>query len=142
MAVNVFNPLFHNFLAVSFLKFLGTMHEISLVKSIFSTLEEEFPGELDKIRGIYLRVGLLSNVQPILMQNAFEAVLEEEPRFQQTTLHVEVLPILIYCDQCHATTEVKNYTFVCSCGNPSNTIVQGEELMISKVEFEEGEEVN
>ncbi|ARK12830.1 hydrogenase maturation nickel metallochaperone HypA [Fibrella sp. ES10-3-2-2] len=113
------------------------MHEISLVRNIFRTLEDEFPTDVNRIRGIYLKAGLLSNVQPILMQNAFAAVLEDEPKYQQTSLHVEVLPILIYCDVCDKTTEVQQYKFVCSCGKPSRNVVQGEELLISKVEFED-----
>jgi hydrogenase nickel incorporation protein HypA/HybF len=112
------------------------MHEISLVRNIFRTLEDEFPGEMSRVRGIYLSVGLLSNVQPVLMQNAFAAVLEDEPRYRETTLHVEVLPILIHCPSCDVTVEVRNYHFVCSCGRPSREIVQGEELLISKVDFE------
>ena len=118
------------------------MHEISLVRNIFKTLEDEFPGEIYKVRGIHLTVGLLSNVQPILMQNAFEAVLEDEPRYNKSTLHVEVLPVLIHCGECDKTTEVINYKFVCSFGKPSRNIVQGEELLISKVEFAEEEIIN
>lgn len=113
------------------------MHEISLVRNIFKTLEDEFPGEIERVRSIYLTVGLLSNVQPILMENAFAAVLEDEPRYNKSSLHVEVLPVLIYCDDCDATTEVLQYRFVCSCGKPSRKIVQGEELLITKVEFAE-----
>jgi hydrogenase nickel incorporation protein HypA/HybF len=71
------------------------------------------------------------------MQNAFDAVLAEEPKYKKTSLNVTVLPILIYCDACKATTEVKQYKFVCECGNPSNNVIQGEELLISKVEFED-----
>jgi len=111
------------------------MHEISLVRNIFRTLEGEFPADINRVRGIYLKAGLLSNVQPILMQNAFVAVLEDEPRYQQTTLYVEVLPILIHCDDCNKTTEVQQYRFICSCGKPSRNVVQGEELLIHKVEF-------
>jgi hydrogenase nickel incorporation protein HypA/HybF len=111
------------------------MHEISLVRNIFKTLEDEFPGEIGKVRGIHLSVGLLSNVQPILMQNAFEAVLIDEPKYNQASLLVEVLPVLIHCSECDRTTEVRDYKFVCSCGRPSREIVQGEELLISKVEF-------
>lgn len=111
------------------------MHEISLVRNIFKTLEDEFPGEINNVRGIHLTVGLLSNVQPILMQNAFEAVLADEPKYEKTTLHVDLLPVLIYCDDCDITTEVQQYRFVCGCGKPSRNIVQGEELLISKVEF-------
>jgi len=111
------------------------MHEISLVRNIFKTLEDEFPGQVEKVRGIYLRVGLLSNVQPVLMQNAFEAVLLDEPFYNRSSLHVEVLPVLIHCDDCDKDSEVLNYKFVCTCGKPSKNIIQGEELLISKVEF-------
>jgi hydrogenase nickel incorporation protein HypA/HybF len=113
------------------------MHEISLVRNIFRTIEDEFPGEIDRVRGIHLTVGLLSNVQPVLMQNAFDAVLEDEPLYNKTSLHVEVLPILIHCDECNKDIEVHHYKFICSCGKPSRNIIQGEELLISKVEFEE-----
>lgn len=113
------------------------MHEISLVRNIFKTLEEEFPDKFARIRTIYLKVGLLSNVQPILMQNAFEAVLEDEPRYSKTSLQVEVLPILLKCDYCGSITNVEQYKFVCTCGKPGKNIVQGDELMISKVEFED-----
>ncbi|MEO8763439.1 MAG: hydrogenase maturation nickel metallochaperone HypA [Ginsengibacter sp.] len=113
------------------------MHEISLVRNIFKTLEDEFPGEIERVRAIHLRVGILSNVQPILMQNAFDAVLQDETRYNKASLFVEVLPVLIHCDECNATTEVHHYKFICSCGKPSRNIVQGEELLISKVEFTE-----
>jgi len=40
------------------------MHEISLVRNFFKTLEDQFPGEIDRVRDIHLTVGVLSNVQP------------------------------------------------------------------------------
>ncbi|MCU0469146.1 MAG: hydrogenase maturation nickel metallochaperone HypA [Arcicella sp.] len=113
------------------------MHEISLVRNIFRTLEEEFPQDIPKVRTINLTVGLLSNVQPILMQNAFQAVLEDEPRYQKTSLNVTVLPILIQCSECQKISEVEQYRFICPCGKPSRNVIQGEELLISSVDFEE-----
>jgi len=113
------------------------MHEISLVRNILNTLTDEFPEKVQQIIRIHLKAGILSNVQPILMQNAFEAVIEDEPKFSGIKLEVEVMPILIYCDECHATTQVEQYKFVCSCGRPSKNIIQGDELMISQVEFNE-----
>lgn len=113
------------------------MHEISLVRNIFSTLENEFPDRINILRTIYLRVGLLSNVQPVLMQNAFAAVLADEPRYAHTRLEVEVLPIIIKCTHCKTETVVEQYRFLCGqCQQPSNNLIQGDELMISKVEFE------
>jgi hydrogenase nickel incorporation protein HypA/HybF len=94
------------------------MHEISLVRNIFRTLEEEFPNDMDRVRKIHLKVGLLSNVQ-------------------KTSLYVEVLPILIHCDECDKTSQVQQYRFVCACGKPSRNVVQGEELLISNVEMDD-----
>ncbi|KPM49735.1 hydrogenase maturation nickel metallochaperone HypA/HybF [Jiulongibacter sediminis] len=113
------------------------MHEISLVRNIFNTLEAEFPDDFDRIKTIHLKAGILSNVQPILMQNAFEAVLEDQPKYRHTSLEVNVVPVKIYCDDCHKETEVIQYKFVCSCGKPSRNVIQGDELLISKVDFTE-----
>lgn len=111
------------------------MHEISLIQNIFTTLEETFPGRMDRLACIRIKAGLLSNVQPALMQSAFDAVVATEPAYEGIKLEVEVTPILIYCDDCKKTTEVIDYRFICECGKPSRKIVQGEELMISEVEF-------
>ncbi len=113
------------------------MHEISLVRNIFNTLEDEFPEKVNNLRGIYLTVGVLSNVEPMLMQSAFDAVRQDEPRYAKTSLHVEVLPVKIKCNACNEESEVVQYKFICkNCGRPSNNVVQGEELLITKVEFE------
>ena len=98
------------------------MHEISLVKNIFKTLGDQFPGEIDRVRAIHLTVGVLSNVQPILMQNAFYAILEDQPIYNKASLHVDVLPILIHCDECNKDVEVHHYKFICSCGKPAEIL--------------------
>ena len=114
------------------------MHEISLVRNIFRTLEAEFEQkELDKLSQIDLKVGLLSNVEPILMQNAFEAVAQDEQRFLDAKLMVNVVPIIIKCDLCGDVSEVKNYSFKCQNGHPTKNIIQGEELTIERVHFDE-----
>lgn len=116
------------------------MHEISLVRNIFNTLEDEFPNRMGKLRGIYLTVGELTNVQPLLMQSAFDAVLLDEPRYNKASLHVKVLPIKINCAACGVETEVQQYKFICAqCKSPSSEVIQGEEMLITQVEFEDAE---
>ena len=115
------------------------MHEISLVRNIFNTLEAEFSQEeLQRLSAIDLKVGLLSNVEPTLMQSAFEAVTSAEEKHQQVKLKVEIVPIKIHCQSCDSHSFIKNYKFVCSnCGQPSNNVVQGTELLIHRVHFNE-----
>ncbi|RMG32072.1 MAG: hydrogenase maturation nickel metallochaperone HypA [Bacteroidetes bacterium] len=118
------------------------MHEISLVRNIFSTLEEEFsPEELERLTAIELKVGLLSNVEPRLMQNAFEAVTESAQKYTHVTLSVEVVPIEILCRHCNTHSLVEQYKFVCKqCGRPSSEVVHGTELLIHRVHFAPEEE--
>ena len=113
------------------------MHEISLVRNIFNTLESEFSKEeLDTMTAIHLRVGLLANVEPILMQNAFEAVTTAEEKYQTVQLNVELIPIEIHCEDCDNNSTIENYKFACStCGKPNNNVVKGTELLIHQVQF-------
>jgi hydrogenase nickel incorporation protein HypA/HybF len=113
------------------------MHEISLVRTIFRTLDDNFSDEeLERVIAIDLKVGPLANVEPVLLQNAFEAVVEEdEIRFKNVILRVNKVPILIQCPDCNQITEVHNYRFVCACGKPCGNVVQGNELLIERVEM-------
>lgn len=115
------------------------MHEISLVRTIFRTLEETFSAEeLGRLKAIELKVGPLANVETVLLQNAFDAVVEEdEVRFKGVALRVHLVPVLIQCLDCGQITEVHNYRFVCQCGKPCANVVQGNELLIERVELEE-----
>ncbi|PHN03821.1 hydrogenase maturation nickel metallochaperone HypA/HybF [Flavilitoribacter nigricans] len=115
------------------------MHEISLVRSIFNTLEAEFSAEeLGRLNTIELQVGLLSNVEPVLMQNAFEAVTTAENKFREVSLRVNTVPIEIHCADCGVNSTISDYKFVCaSCGRPNNNVVKGMELLIHRVHFDE-----
>lgn len=115
------------------------MHEISLVRSVFNTLEAEFSSEeLQRLTSIKLKVGLLSNVEPLLLHNAFSAVTDAENKFQGVELQVETVPIEIYCEACDAQSVIEQYKFVCaSCGLPNNNVIKGMELLIHQVDFAE-----
>mgnify|MGYP001796691380 CR=1 FL=1 len=114
------------------------MHEISLIRNIFNTLEAEFSTtELDKLTAIDLKLGLLSNVEPTLMQNAFEAVTSAEDKFQEEKLNMEIIPIEIYCSDCDVHSTIEQYKFACKdCGRPNNNVVKGTELLIHRVHFD------
>lgn len=111
------------------------MHEISVVRNIFNTLEDAYPDRYNSITRVEIEAGLLSNIQPILIQNAFEALKLDEPKLADVDLEVRLLPIIAHCTECQKDFEVVQHRFICPCGTPSKTIVQGEELQISKVEF-------
>lgn len=112
------------------------MHEISLVRTIFRTLESNFSAEeLNNLTAVDLKVGKLSNVEPLLMQSAFEAVVQAEQKYQGVQLNIHVVPIVVHCEPCDKSNEINDYKFVCACGKPSRNIVQGTELLIEKAHF-------
>ena len=114
------------------------MHEIYLVKNIIQILEEEFSsGDLDQLRAIDLKVGELSNAEPQLMQNAFKALTETSKKYQSVKLNIEMIPISIYCQDCNSYTIIDNYRFICTCGRSNNNVVQGMELTIHRLHFDE-----
>ena len=114
------------------------MHEISIINSIVRTLEVTFkPAKLEKMTAIYLKIGPLSNIEPQLLHNAYEAYYQHDQRYQRVCLHIESTPLQIRCQSCDHITNVKNYHFICEkCYTPSKQIIQGEEMLIHKVEFE------
>lgn len=111
------------------------MHELPLVREIVETLEAEYPQKFDAIVKVTVEAGLLSNIQPILIQNAFEALRLDDRRLQEIDLEVVLLPIIAHCASCEKDFTVQYNRFVCSCGAPSRKLIQGDELRISRVEF-------
>ncbi|MCF6308620.1 MAG: hydrogenase maturation nickel metallochaperone HypA [Flavobacteriaceae bacterium] len=115
------------------------MHETSIVNSIVKTLEMEFEAEkLDKMSAIYLKVGKLSNIEPRLLHNAYTAKYPCGTKFHRVKLHIESTEVKIQCETCKHITEIENYKFLCEkCERPSKNLIQGEEMLIHKVEFDD-----
>lgn len=113
------------------------MHEISLVRNIFNTLEAEFSEQdLENLEAIDMKVGLLSNIEPVLMQNAFKAVTTAEEKYETVQLNMELIPIEVHCSECGVNSRIEQYKFACRlCGKPNNNVVKGTELLIHQVHF-------
>ncbi|MDA8871604.1 hydrogenase maturation nickel metallochaperone HypA [Flavobacteriaceae bacterium] len=113
------------------------MHETSIVNSIIRTLEQEFEAEkLNKMKSIHLKVGILSNIEPRLLYNAYDASHMMNPKYQNVKLEIEMTELKIQCEVCDHITDVQKYRFICdNCQKPSKNVIQGEEMLIHKVEF-------
>ena len=113
------------------------MHETSIVNSIIRTLEQEFEAEkLNKMKSIHLKVGILSNIEPRLLYNEYDASHMMNPKYQNVKLEIEMTELKIQCEVCDHITDVQKYRFICdNCQKPSKNVIQGEEMLIHKVEF-------
>lgn len=111
------------------------MHEVAIIQDILRTLEDKYSDKIKAIKKVEIEAGLLCSVQPILIQNAYEAMIASEPKFANIELDVKLLPIIAYCKKCNVNFEVIRHKFVCECGEPTRSIIQGEELRISRIDF-------
>jgi hydrogenase nickel incorporation protein HypA/HybF len=114
------------------------MHEISLVRSLFRTLEDQLSAEeLTRLQAIHLEVGVLSGIEPMLLDNAYQVLRDNSP-YADVVLHVRSVPISVWCDTCEETFSVTRQRFICpTCHTASNQVRTGEELMIRQVELAE-----
>ncbi len=114
------------------------MHEVSLINNVIRSLETEFTQEeLAKLVKIDMQIGVFANVEPILMQNAFEAVKQSSQKFKNVVLDIESIPIRIFCDNCKIESIITDYNFRCSkCLTPNNNLISGTELVIKTVHFD------
>jgi len=120
------------------------MHEISICESILNGIESELnKGDLEKIREIYLKVGVLSCVEPEILMHVFSFMIVDTP-FQNSKLHIDLVEVQAECKNCGHNFRVEKYKFVCpACGEPVANITEGKELLIHKIILEEEhEEVN
>ena len=84
------------------------MHETSIVNSIIRTLEQEFEAEkLNKMKSIHLKVGILSNIEPRLLYNAYDASHMMNPKYQNVKLEIEMTELKIQCEVCDHITDVQ-----------------------------------
>ncbi len=113
------------------------MHELSLVRHMISILEAQYPrDQLASLQVIDLKIGMMSNVEPQLLLNAFAAVTKSKTRYRQVQLNIELVPVRIHCIPCNRESTVENYRFVCAfCGQPNNHLISGTELLIDRVHF-------
>jgi len=114
------------------------MHEISIARSMIRSLEDELEArQMNVLREIVLEVGELSCVEPILMQNAWEAV-TLGTGYEKVELQIEKIRTEVYCSVCDKNFYVHQHRYVCpDCQTPSNQIIRGNELNIRQVKLDE-----
>ena len=113
------------------------MHELSvcqgLLREVARVAAENDAVAVDRI---VLRVGALSGVEPPLLQRAFE-VARTGTLAASAELEIREGPVVVHCRQCGSRGEVAVNRLVCpGCGDWRVQVVEGEELLLLKVDIE------
>lgn len=114
------------------------MHEVSICQGVINSLEEEMEEEkLEQVREIHLKVGVLSCVDPSILKHVYTFMIVDMP-LQHSVLETQLVDVLAECKPCGKEFKVDKYKFVCpECGLPLSKIIEGNELQIHKIVFEE-----
>jgi hydrogenase nickel incorporation protein HypA/HybF len=111
------------------------MHELSIAMSIVEMAEEYTTA---KITAVHLKLGPLSGVVKIALENAF-SLAREGTILETANLIIEQMPIVAHCPKCAADRTLPSMqSFLCPvCETPLSEIIHGRELEVVALEIEE-----
>ena len=111
------------------------MHELSLVESLVTALEEIARQEgWGRIQGVRLRLGALRQVVPEVLEFCFQGAIPGTP-LAGAALELEEVPALFRCVGCGG--EVPLGGRCPACGGPGGEMISGLEWEIVSVDVEE-----
>jgi len=133
-----------------------TSYALMIVDAVMEALKERNL-EGAKVKKIFLRVGELSLIDPIALQNAFDALTADIPSLSGAKLEIEIVPAKIKCKNCGRVWSFKElypelkenipiihlYPHIVAellkcpkCGSTDTEILQGDEFQVIGFEVE------
>jgi len=113
------------------------MHEYSIVQSLLNSCEEHAEAnDASKISKVVVKIGVMSGVEPQLLQTAFDTFKEEticsEAEF---VMHIQKVKVL--CKGCGQESELEKLEYECPfCQSVDLKIIDGEEMYLMQLEME------
>ena len=113
------------------------MHEASLVQSMFEIIETEMlPSDVEKVTTIELEMGNLSNAEPLLLEECFEAM-KQGTIFEDASFQIHNIPTEVQCLICTEVFYPDTFPFLCpSCDAVGGEILKGDDIIIKKLKME------
>ncbi|WOT03679.1 hydrogenase maturation nickel metallochaperone HypA [Shewanella youngdeokensis] len=113
------------------------MHEYSIVTALIEECENHAAqNDANKVSRVDIKVGILSGVEPALLQTAFDTF-KLEGICAEATLNMNIQPLVLNCFSCHQQTTHKERTVVCShCQSTDTKVLDGEDMMLMQLELE------
>ena len=113
------------------------MHELSIAQSLVSLVTRHLPPGVTRVTAVDLRVGALAGVVPDALEFCYGVATEGTP-LQGSSLRVERVPLVVYCDACSEDrTLAEGPILRCpACGSLCGTLRQGRELDLVAIEYD------
>lgn len=116
------------------------MHETSLVEFALNAVEKKAEAMgIAQIKTIHITVGAMRGAIPMLMQKAFEIMIQKRPMFTGAALEIDETAVTLRCEKCGRCFEcLEFHNIACpECGAAEYEILRGNEL---RIDYFEGEE--
>ncbi len=117
------------------------MHELSLCQDIIGQVTELARRHHARaVASVKVRIGLLSGVEPLLLENAF-IIARAGTVAEKAQMITETVSPRVICADCGMESEASHYRLRCAaCGGNNTRLIQGDELILARVEMDVAEE--
>jgi hydrogenase nickel incorporation protein HypA/HybF len=115
------------------------MHEQSLVRSLLSQVQNDVvPNASCRVDEVRVEIGPLAGVEPLLVQSAFEQLVESSS-LRGARLVIDVVPLSAECTACAEEFDVERFRFRCpACGSPQVRVTRGDAFRLVSITIREG----
>jgi hydrogenase nickel incorporation protein HypA/HybF len=113
------------------------MHEYSIVQSLLDQCEQNAKdNNATKIIKVVVKIGVMSGVEPDLLQTAFDTF-KEGTMCEECEYIQNIQPIIIKCHKCKEKSTLDKNEYCCpKCKSIELDVIDGEELMLMQLELE------
>lgn len=113
------------------------MHEYSIVQSLIESCEEHVTqNNASKVTKLIVKIGVMSGVEPHLLQEAFETF-KEKTVCDGCEFVMNIQKINILCKDCKNTQDLEKNEFVCpKCGSYDLDVLDGEDMYLMSLELQ------
>ncbi|ADV45363.1 hydrogenase maturation nickel metallochaperone HypA [Nitratifractor salsuginis] len=113
------------------------MHEYSIVQALLDQCEEHAAKHgAEKIVKVVTKIGVLSGVEPDLLQTAFDTF-KEGTICEEAEFVMNIQPLVIYCRACQKESTLEELVMACpECGSLETNLLDGEDMYLMSLEME------
>ncbi|WP_418179028.1 hydrogenase/urease nickel incorporation protein HypA [Aliarcobacter lanthieri] len=113
------------------------MHEYSIVQSLLESCEEYARvNKAKKVTKVVVKIGVLSGVEPELLQTAFDTF-KEQTICHDAQFLINVQKIEILCNDCQTKSTLEKHEFSCpKCQSTNLKVTDGEDMYLMSLELD------
>jgi hydrogenase nickel incorporation protein HypA/HybF len=114
------------------------MHEYSIVQSLIESCEEHAKKyAASKITKVVVKIGVMSGVEPYLLEEAFNAF-KEGTICDGCEFYMNIQKLKIECSSCQKISELEKNEYLCpACQSVDIKVIDGEDMFLMQLEMEQ-----